>query len=350
MRTVKIIVSATLVISVIMAGVGWPYSGAEAAALMGLSDTMSSLKVNTASSHILTFTSPTGANENTDTIIVTFPSDFNLSSKAINTVTFTHGANTGAENTETLAANPSATAWGAVFSGVQNRILTLTAPTDGVGAAAVAASDKLIMILDSSNAVNPSVAGPYTITISGTFGDAGIMSVQIVTNDQVAISATVAPSLSFSISANTIDFGTLSSAAARYAGVGAGSDVEAEAHTLIASTNGNSGYTVTVKGATLTSGANTVSAIGNVNTASSAGTEQFGLRSNAAGGSGAVSAPYAAAGFAYAATGNTASTVASAAGASANTTYSVRYLANIGANTEAGSYTATLTYVATANF
>jgi hypothetical protein len=106
---------------------------------------------------------------------------------------------------------------------------------------------------------------------------------------------------------------------------------------------------MTVNGATLTSGANTITAIGSSNTASSAGTEQFGLRMSASGGSGTVSVPYAASGFAF----DTAAfpdQVASASGSSANTTYSVRYLGNITAQTEAGAYTATLTYVATANF
>jgi hypothetical protein len=69
----------------------------------------------------------------------------------------------------------------------------------------------------------------------------------------------------------------------------------------------------------------------------------------ASGGSGAVSAPYAAAGYAL----DSASfpdQVASASVASANTTYSVRYVANISSLTEAGTYNSTLTYVGTANF
>ena len=66
----------------------------------------------------------------------------------------------------------------------------------------------------------------------------------------------------------------------------------------------------------------------------------------ASGGSGTVSAPYDGAGFAAAFPDE----VASATGASADTTYSVRYVANIAGNTEAGSYTSTLTYIATGNF
>jgi hypothetical protein len=324
---------------------------AHAASLTALSDTMSSSKVSTLSSHVLKFTTPTGASDNTDTIIITFPSDFSFASKTIGTVSFTHGATTGAESTETLAASPSATAWGAVFSGTNNRVLTLTAPTDGVGAATVAASDKIIITYTSANSTNATTNNTqYDITISGTFGDTGTISVYLITDDQVAVSATVNQTLSFSLSANTISFGTLTSANARYADTSTGGTSETQAHTVIASTNSSSGYIITVKGATLTSGANTITAIGASNTASAAGTEQFGLRMTASGGTGTVTAPYAAAGFAYAADGSTTSQVASATGASAATTYSARYLANITSTTEAGSYTATLTYTDTATF
>jgi hypothetical protein len=157
--------------------------------------------------------------------------------------------------------------------------------------------------------------------------------------------------LSFSVSDNTIGFGPLSASAARYAsGDTTGSASEVEAHQLIAATSATSGYIITVKGATLTSGANTVTAIGASNTASSPGSEQFGLRMTATGGSGAVTAPYAASGFAYAADASTSSQVASVSGSSTATTYSVRYLANITATTEAGSYNGTFTYTTSGTF
>lgn len=331
---------------------------AKAASLTALSNTMSSSKVNTLSSHTIKFTTPTGANQNTDTITITFPSDFNFTSKTIGTVTFTHGATTGAENTETLAASATATAWGAAFSGTQNRVLTLTAPTDGIGAAELAASDKVIITYNSTNSTNPTAANSYSIDIAGTFGDTGSITVQILSDDQVAVSATVTQSLTFSISDNTIGFGTLSAAATRFAtGDVAGSGTEASAHNLVAGTNASSGYTVTVNGATLANAsADTITAIGasavDVTTAvTSVGTEQFGIRMTASGGSGAVTAPYNGASNNYALdTSAFPDQVASAAGTTANTTYSVFYAANISSNTEAGSYTSTLTYVATANY
>jgi hypothetical protein len=160
----------------------------------------------------------------------------------------------------------------------------------------------------------------------------------------------VSQSITFTISDNSIGFGNLTSANARYAtGDASGSDSETGAHDIVVGTNAANGYTLTLDGDTLTSGLNTIDDIGATNAASSAGTEQFGVRFTATGGSGTVSAPYADSGFAF----DDASfpdAVASHTGASANTTYSARYLANITANTEAGAYTSTLTYVATANF
>lgn len=340
----------SLVLALAILALSVPFSVAEAAAITSASDTMSSLTVSATSTHAIRFVTPTGANQNTDTIIITFPSDFNFTSKTIGTVTFTHGASTGLESTETLAASASASAWGAVFSSTQNRVLTLTAPTDGTGAAVLAPNDRIIISYDGTNSINPSTPGSYVTTISGAFGDAGDITVNVLTSNQVDITATVPQSLTFSISDTSISFGTLSAVAARYAsGTASGDTSEIEAHNVIVGTNASNGYTMTVGGSTLTSGANTITAIGASNTSSSVGTEQFGLRMTAAGGSGTVSAPYAAAGFAFD-SGAFPDAIATASGASANTTYSARYIANITASTEAGSYTGAVTYVATANF
>lgn len=336
---------------------------ASASALLNKSDTMSSQKASTASNHTIVFRTPTGAGDSSDTIIVTLPTGFTTNTFDFADVDLAHSAGSQSNctsptytNDETLAGSASATAWGAALSG---QVLTLTAPTDGVGAAAIAV-DACVQIQIGTNATtgatgdtqitNHATPASYTIAISGTFGDSGDIVVNVLSDDQVSVSATVDESLTFTISDNSIGFGTLSASDDYFAsGDTNGSATEAEAHTLVVGTNAANGYTMTINGATLTSGANTIAAIGSSNTASSAGTEQFGLRIDESGGSGAVSAPYADTGFAF----DTAAfpdEVAAATGASANTTYSVRYLANITSSTEAGAYTATLTYVATANF
>ena len=162
-------------------------------------------------------------------------------------------------------------------------------------------------------------------------------------------------SLTFSLSTNAAYFGGLTSVSTRYASStdqnGASSEVEA--HTFSVATNASSGYMVSVLGQTLTSQqnqVNTVNAIGGTNTASSVGTEQFGLRVTVSSGTGSTTAPYDGSGFAYAATATSSSQVVSGAGDAVTTVYSARYIANIAGITESGSYVANVVYVATANF
>lgn len=341
--------SLLLVLAVTVVTV-FPIRSAQAAALTGLSDTMTSLTVSATSSHTMRFTTPSGAGASTSTIIVTFPATYDFTGKATSSVSFTHGASTGLETTETLAGVPSLTAWGVAFSGTANRILTLTPPTDGIGAAVVAPGDKIIITYSAASSTNPSTPGSYTASISGGFGDVGDLTNVIVNNNQVNVSGTVPQSITFTISTTSISFGTLSAVVARFASsTGAGDSAEVEGHNIVAGTNAGNGYTITASGTTLTYGNFTINPIGGSNTASAVGTEQFGLRATATGGTGAVAAPYGAAGFAYA-TSSFPSTLATASGATANTTYSIRYLANITSNTEAGIYTANLSYIATANF
>jgi hypothetical protein len=339
----------TLALAVVMASV-FPFTQAQAASLVNLSNTMTSQTVSATSSHTMRFTTPTGAATSTATIVITFPASYDFTGKAIASVSFTHGASTGLEATETLAAAPTLTSWGAVFSGTANRTLTLTPPTDGTGTAVVAPNDRMIITYSSASSTNPTTPGSYTISISGGFGDVGDMTNVILSNNQVNINAVVSQALTFTLSTTTISFGTLNSAAARFASsTAAGSATEGEAHNIVVGTNALNGYTVTASGTTLTYGSSTINAIGSSNTASAVGTEQFGLRASAAGGIGAVSAPYAAAGFAFA-TSTFPNALATATGASANTTFSLRYLANISANTEAGVYTGEVQYLTTANF
>jgi hypothetical protein len=186
-------------------------------------------------------------------------------------------------------------------------------------------------------------SGAITITPSNSISSGNNDSCWNITNTQT---------LTMSLSDNSVGFGTLSAGAPRFCTAnGLGSSSEVEGFTISVATNAASGYTLSVKGATLTSGSNTIAAIGGTNTASSPGTAQFGLRSTASGGNGSVSSPYAASGFAYAATASTPSVIgSSSSGDGVTTTYSLRCLANMSPVTAAGSYSTNLTYVVTANF
>ncbi len=360
MKKINTITSLGLVIAMFAVLMGPFAQIAYAAVITAASDTMSTQKELVASSHTIKFTTPTGAEQSTDTIIVTFPSTgttpFNFTSKTIASITLTHGATTGLETTEVLAATPGVSDWGAVLSGTQNRILTLTAPTDGVGVATLAATQKIVIAYTSANSINPSVnATPYTIAISGTFGDTGNISVPILTNDQVAVTATVDNSLTFSISDPTIGFGTLVTANARFANgaeTGANGPTSVSAHTLAIATNAATGYNITYNGATLTSGANTIP----VATITSdedgvPGSAQFAIGFTRSGDATIATAynqvtPT----FNYSFVAGVATQIVSETVPTATETISAFYLANISGTSAAGSYTTTLTYVATANF
>ncbi len=158
-------------------------------------------------------------------------------------------------------------------------------------------------------------------------------------------------SLTFSISDNTIGFGTLLSVASSYATgdtLGAGTDTS-DAHTLSASTNAVGGYIISLQGNTLTSGSSTVTAIGATAVAPSIGTKQFGARIVLNSGTGTTTSPYNTNNWAY----DTASfpdIISSGTGDASTSVFGMRYLSNISADTISGSYSAVITYVVTVSF
>lgn len=134
---------------------------------------------------------------------------------------------------------------------------------------------------------------------------------------------------------------------------------------MAASTNADNGYVITVDGATLTSGSNTIPAMGSSASTVSIGNSEFGLNlvSNATpavganmtpafdGGDyqGSVSAPFDTPdNFAFDDT--TTNEVASSTGPSAAQKYTVSYIVNVAGNQSPGNYTTTLTYICTPTY
>lgn len=170
-----------------------------------------------------------------------------------------------------------------------------------------------------------------------------------------ATASGVPQTISFSISDNSTGFGELSAVQSRYATddtVGSTTDT-ADAHTISIASNASSGYSMTVTGTTLTcssctNGA-TITAVGASPVATSVGSEQFGLRLIKNSGTGSTSSPYSTNNWAL----DTASfpdLVATGLGDSVTTVFGVRYLSNIAAISEAGIYSAVITYTVTATF
>jgi hypothetical protein len=194
--------------------------------------------------------------------------------------------------------------------------------------------------------------------------------VALSTSQQITVSGVMPESLIFCVgtsgtdctnmTGSSVDLGTFSPTATN---VGTSR--------MSASTNADSGYAITLVGTTLTSGLNTITAMGTQSAnstgcspscTSAASTSQFGtnVRANnvatAGGAFGAdVTGTGTGAGFGGYNTVNsfrffTGDTVASAAGPTQSNFFTNSYLVNVGGDQAAGTYTATFTYICTATF
>lgn len=184
-------------------------------------------------------------------------------------------------------------------------------------------------------------------------------SIALSTSGQIQVSLTVDESLTFCAGTSIIgqNCATISG---NFVDLGYGSTTSTATGTSVmaASTNGSSGYIITVSGSTLTSGANTITALSSGG-GSTIGIKQFGLNlagANTAPTIGAeVSGPGTGAATANYGTDNnfrfaSGSTIASAAGPTNANTFKIGYIANIDGLTSPGVYNTVLTYVATANY
>ncbi len=332
---------------------------AHAAALSSLSNTQSSLKVSALSDHTIQFVTPTGVTAGQG-ISITFPSNYATGTFAVanfDLATSTSATCSGFTDAVLVSGAPSALSWG---------VTQATATVYITSGTAVIPANRCVQIQIGSNATsgatgvsqitNPTTPGSYAISIRAGADD-GTITQNIITDDTVVISATVQQSLTFTISTTTIYFGNLGSGAAKFASSTntTGDTTETIAHTLGVSTNAPSGYTITIRGDTLTSqqsALNTITAMGATAASSTIATEQFGIRATVSGGTGAsVDATYSAAtSYGFDASSTTPSILATGSGSTNTSTYSLRYVANIAGTTEAGTYVASLVYVATANY
>src|SRR5512135_3590091 len=130
---------------------------ARAATVTGFSDLVTRLQISVPADHEIKFVTPTGVDAPTDTITVTFQSDYNLGSVSFSDIDLdVDGDGTPGDcafnptvTQKTLAATPGLSPiWGAVVSG---QTLTLTPPTDAVAGEVPAGS--CIRIRIGKNAV-----------------------------------------------------------------------------------------------------------------------------------------------------------------------------------------------------
>lgn len=179
------------------------------------------------------------------------------------------------------------------------------------------------------------------------------------TANQIQLSASVDETLVFCTGTSGITNSSCSGATGTAVNLGAlsASTTGSGTSQIGVSTNANTGYAITVNGATLTSGSNSIAALA-TQTASTQGSAQFGLNLKAnttpsvgtevsGAGTATATANYGTSNSFRFVTGDQ---VASKGSADAFRLFTVSYIANIPGNQPAGTYTATMTYIATATF
>lgn len=198
---------------------------------------------------------------------------------------------------------------------------------------------------------NPSAANSTFYVRIATFSDDAYTTgvdtgvVASSTAGEVTVNATVDETLTFTLTDDTVNLGTLGTAV-----------TGADTSTFSAATNATSGYDVYVHGTTLTSGSDTIDPMTSSNT-STQDSEEFGLNvrdnatpdfgSNPSGGSGTGATGYNTAdNFQF----NDGDKVAQSTTSSNTTAFTVTYIANIAGATEAGAYQTVLNYTIVANF
>ena len=339
---------------------------AYAANVTSFSDTLSTLAASTAANHEIKFVTPGGLTD-TQTITVTFDADFTgLGSITEDDVDFATGSTNNCTSATFTEQATAAAAAGATYGvTIAGQVITITSGTGDVTA------DRCVRIRVGTNATssgtganrisNGVAANAHSVAVNVNSGtDTGTAAIDIIADDSVNITATVDPTITFTISDTTVGFGTLDPAAARWAtsdgstsgGTSSLPGDTSGAHEMTIATNAATGYSITYNGATLTSGLNTISVatISSDNDGTPA-TEQFALGIDDNGSNVTIASGYDLAGTnSYAFVAGTTTTIASETVPTATETIDVQYIANIATTTEAGSYSTDITYIATGNF
>lgn len=224
-----------------------------------------------------------------------------------------------------------------------------------------------------SNVTNANTANTeYWVRIStfvSTNASGGAVDTGVVTYNtasQITVSGTMPESLVFCVGTSGTNCTNITGTAVSL-GVFSPTATNTGTSVMSASTNASFGYAITLTGTTLTSGANTITAMGTqtlnssgcaVSCTSTTGSSQFGsnVKANT---TPAVGANVSGTGTATGSGGyNTADsfrffsgdTVASVAGVSQANLFTNSYIVNVGGDQAAGVYAATMTYICTATF
>ncbi len=213
------------------------------------------------------------------TVQVTFPSGYTVSTTTSNWATST--TNTGWPT--------GATAWPGIGTATSVSTQTVTFPSSTLTAGTLYCFNwtNSAAVTTSSSATNTNTGTVATYTVTPTLIDSGTYVTSTVTNDQIAVSATVPQAFSFALNNNSDALGTLTTASVT---------ASPTPRTVTINTNAKNGWIVWAKdsnsGLTSASSSHTIaSTTPGTNSTLTAGTEGYnmGVTSSQGGGTGTVS-------------------------------------------------------------
>lgn len=310
--------AASLISSVSLLAAMIP-SAAFAGTLTDVTYTLHNQKISVGTVHEIRFTAESPVLSG-GTITVTLPAGFTISGlDKTNSEITVSGTGSGTTLTSVSASG---------------QVITAMTATDDIDA-----DDDVTLRLGTNDTeiTNPSSAGSYPITIQTSGGDSVGVSVAIINDGDVAVSASVIGSMSLTLADNTAALGTLSPLAIK---------TVTKENQIVVGSNAPGGFDlIPMAMSTLTSGSDTI-ALYESQTASSPGTARWGIKFTEVShtGDAAIDTTYDDAGS-YRLPLYTGPVPAVTSSGISSATYSVVYGANISSSTPAGEYTATVRYV-----
>lgn len=319
-------------------------------------DQMSRVAANSAANHTIGFTlSGTTDWDLGDTLVVTFPGGFNLTALANSDAADYDITAGGAEETMVVAGDCAANDAIEITS-IVGQVITFTAcpsysaPGAGSTISIEIGTQATANGIGDSQIVNPGAGNDLKVDISGTIGDVGSLALSIIADDQVVITATVDPTLTFALGSNTCVLGTLST-----------TQINKCSYTSTVSTNGTNGYSSTIQAVSDGSNVNLnrdgdgTEVLADVADGEvTAGSEEYGVNTTQAGNAITVDndATCTTGGVAEPTTALTANgqVYASSLVPVANEAITVCHAVAITGLTQAGNYTQTVTLLTTGNF
>ncbi|MFC1662638.1 hypothetical protein ACFL04_00530 [Patescibacteria group bacterium] len=352
--------STPLLIAAMLAFFVFPVNTTHAANLTSLKDVMSILTDSAEANHTISFVAPSAVANNTS-MTITFGTGWDLSDPIdeddIDVAGSTEGELTtaadctGAENAGVSVAGQVITIElcdtdGGDFTGSETITVEIGLHATSSGSGANQITNQTV----AQNNTDPTI-------VVATASDSGTLATEIITDGDVTVTATVDPSVTFSITDTTVGFGPLDAAQECWAmGTAPAScnSTKQTAHTMSVGTNATGGVSLTYSGPSMTSGGDTINDGTMTDADGTPGTEEFGLGIDDNAATLTITAAYDENTDNYkfdSASDTTPIEIATSGGNPVtSTTMDTHYMANIAADTEAGSYSTDIIYVATGTF